>query len=132
MSQISRFFAGPHRASFALLGLGLIASAFTACLERSSSPSPAPSPSRADASAPADDPVHVEPAAPLDAAPPVLWIRVEMPVDPARIVLVHGHAGSAQVSQVRRGEISRTLRAELVPVVIWSEDPSPPLDGFPL
>jgi hypothetical protein len=127
MSQISRFFAGPHRASFALLGLGLVASAFTACLERSTAPTP--SPSRADAAAPADDPVHVEPVAPLDAAPPVLWIRVEMPVDPARIVLVHGHAGSAQVSQVRRGEISKALQAELVPVVIWSEEASAPRGG---
>lgn len=127
MSQISRFFAGPHRASFALLGLGLVASAFSACLERRATPTTAPS--LADASAPADDPVHVEPAAPLDAAPPVLWIRAEMPVDPARIVLVHGRAGSAQVSQVRRGELSKTLRAQLVPVAIWSEDPSLLLDG---
>jgi len=69
------------------------------------------------------DPVTVEPAASLTAAPAVLWIRVEKPVDPARIALVRGRAGAAQVSQVRRGEISRVLQDRLVPVTIWSEDP---------
>ncbi|MEP7126567.1 MAG: lamin tail domain-containing protein [Byssovorax sp.] len=125
MSQISRFFAGPHRAALVLLGCGLVAGAFSACLERSSLPDrSSPPPPLADAGAPVDDPVHVEPAAPLDAAPRVLWIRAEMPVDPARIVLVHGHAGSAQVSQVRRDEISKTLQAQLVPVTIWSDEAS--------
>jgi hypothetical protein len=122
MSKISRFVAGPPRIVSMFLGLSVFAAAFSACLERS--PGPAPSPSRAEeADASPGESVHLEPAAPLDAAPPVLWIRAEMPVDPERIVLVHGHAGSAQVSQVRRGEISKTLQAALVPVVIWSEDP---------
>jgi hypothetical protein len=128
MSQISRFAAGRQHVLPALLGLGFLAAAFSACLVRGSGADPDPAArDHVDASTPLVDPVHLEPAAPLDAAPPVLRIRVENPVDPARIVLVHGHAGSAQVSQVRRGEISKVLQAELVPVVIWSEDP--PADG---
>ncbi len=122
MSQISRFVVGPRRAVSIFFGFSVFAAAFSACLERSTAPTTAPPLAGAPASA-AEDPVHIEPAAPLDAAPPVLWIRAEMPVDPARIVLVHGHAGSAQVSQVRRGEISKTLQDSLVPVAIWSEDP---------
>ena len=122
MSQISRFAVGRRAPMSTLFSLGLVAAAFSACLSRP--PMPAPDEPE-EVLAPAIDPVRVEPAAPLDAAPPVLWIRAEMPVDPARIVLVRGHAGSAQVSQVRRGEISKTLQAQLVPVAIWSEEPSP-------
>jgi hypothetical protein len=108
----------------ALAVLALLAAAFSACLSRPPIPGPKPEEPADDEPIQPRDPVSVVPAAPLDAAPPVLWIRVEKPVDPARIVLVHGRAGSAQVSQVRRGEISRVLRATLVPSVIWSEEPS--------
>ena len=125
MSQISPVIAGRPTALSALVSLGLLAAAFSACLVRP--PIPAPDEHSVDVTTPSGDPVRVEPAAPLDAAPAVLWIRAEMPVDPARIVLVHGHAGSAQVSQVRRGEISKALQAHLVPVEIWSEDP--PAEG---
>jgi hypothetical protein len=123
MSQILLSFAGPRRT---FVCLGLLAAAFSACLVRGPIPT-ADDPVAATITP--RDPVRVEPAAPLDAAPPVLWIRAEMPVDPARIVLVHGHAGSAQLSQVRRGEISKTLHAQLVPVEIWSEDPPADDDG---
>lgn len=108
----------------ALAVLALLAAAFSACLSRPPIPGPRPPPSADDEPIQPGEPVSLVPAAPLDAAPPVLWIRVEMPVDPARIVLIHGRAGSAQVSQVRRGEISRALRATIVPSVIWSEEPS--------
>ena len=120
MSQISRLVVGRRAPVSTLLGLGLVAAVFSACLTRPSVPAPDEPP---EATTPSTDPVRVEPAAPLDAAPPVLWIRAEMPVDPARIVLARGHAGSAQVSQVRRGEISKALQGELVPVTIWSEEP---------
>lgn len=121
MSQTPSFSAGRSRSASSFVSLALVAAAFSACLSR------APTPAWEDAPeepAGSRDPVTVEPAASLDEAPPVLWIRVEKPVDPALIVLVHGPAGAAQVSQVRRGEISKTLRAKLVPVTIWSEDPA--------
>lgn len=126
MSHLSRLVARRPARLSAPLVLGLVAAVFSACLSRPSLPSADPP---AEMVEPSSDPIHVEPAAPLDAVPPVLWIRVEMPVDPDRIVLVHGHAGSAQVSQVRRGEISKTLRAQLVPMAIWSEDPPADAEG---
>jgi hypothetical protein len=126
MSHQSRLVAGRRAPVSAPLALGLVAAVLSACLARPPIPI-ADKPE--EAVTPSTDPVRVEPAAALDAAPPVLWIRTEMPVDPERIVLVHGHAGSAQVSQVRRGEISKALREQLVPVTIWTEDP--PSDSGP-
>src|SRR5512132_3801898 len=125
MSQTSLFTAGRSRSVSALAVLVLLAAAFSACLSRPPIPAPDPRPEQpTDEPGETRPPVSVVPEAPLAAAPPVLWIRVEKPVDPARIVLVHGRAGSAQVSQVRRGEISRAMRAGLVPSMIWSEEPS--------
>ena len=123
MSQPLFVSAGRHQAASILASLAFVAVAFSACIsglptftpeERAEAPVVSAEP----------EPVTVEPAAPLDAAPAVLWIRVKKPVDPAQIVLVRGRAGAAQVSQVRRGAISRTLRDQLVPVTIWSEDPA--------
>jgi hypothetical protein len=130
MSQASLLVAGRSRSVSALAALALLAAAFSACLSPPSIPIPGPRPPE-PSDAPIKprkprephEPVSLIPEAPLDAAPPVLWIRIEKPVDPARIVLVHGRAGSSQVGQVRRNEISRALRAELVPLMIWSEDP---------
>ncbi len=128
MSQSSLVASARSRSVPALAALALLTAAFTACLSRPSIPVPDPEPEEPSDGpiwprVPPRDPVSLIPAAPLDAAPPVIWIRVEGPVDPARIVLVHGRAGSAQLGQVRRNEISRILRATLVPVVIWSEEP---------
>lgn len=125
MRQSLFFSAGRHPAPSTLASFTLVAAAFSACLEGPPMYTPELTPEKpAEAPAASTEPVTVEPAAALTAAPAVLWIRVEKPVDPARIVLVHGRAGAAQVSQVRRGEISKTLQDQLVPVTIWSEDPA--------
>lgn len=123
MSQTSLLASRRARSAPALATLVLLAAAFSACLSRPSLPVPGPKPEQ-PTSEPVKprEPVSVVPEAPLDAAPPVLWIRMERPVDTARIVLIHGRAGSAQLSQVRRGELSRVLRATIVPSVIWSEE----------
>ena len=124
MSQSPLVFAGRRRVVSTFAGLTLAAVSISACLSGSAPRYLSEKPAAEVPAAAVVDPVTVEPLAALTAAPAVLWIRVEEPVDPARIALVHGHAGSAQVSQVRRGEISKALQALLVPVMIWSEEPA--------
>lgn len=123
MSQPSLLVAGRARSVSALAAFVLFTAAFSACLSRPAIPLPgAKAEEPSDAPIQPRDPVSLVPEAPLDAAPPVFWISLKGPVDTARIVLVHGRAGSAQVSQVRRNEISRALRSSLVPLTIWREE----------
>ncbi len=73
--------------------------------------------------------VTVDPAAPLDAVPPVLRIHIDLgggPADPNRaesgpFVLVAGEVGPAHLGQLARDEISAALAARLIPMVTWRE-----------
>lgn len=66
----------------------------------------------------------LDPPAPLDAAPPVLRLRVALAgavLDPARVVLVSGSLGPAHLRQLQRGEPSKALSKRIIPALIWSD-----------
>ncbi|WP_437534720.1 lamin tail domain-containing protein [Sorangium sp. So ce726] len=69
--------------------------------------------------------LQIEPAAPLDAAPPVLRVRVLLPgaalgsVDPARALVVRGKLSAAHLRQIERGELSTALSERVVPSIAW-------------
>jgi hypothetical protein len=67
--------------------------------------------------------LQVEPEADVQAAPPILRLRVTSAsdADPAAFVLVRGAVGRAHVRQLASGEISKALRERLVPALTWAE-----------
>lgn len=75
--------------------------------------------------------VELDPGAPLDAAPPVIRLRVRVPGVPAeeadltQIVLVHGKVGPAHLRQIARGEISGALSERIVPSIAWVDEDAP-------
>ncbi|WP_437877775.1 lamin tail domain-containing protein [Sorangium sp. So ce513] len=72
--------------------------------------------------------LQIEPAAPLDAAPPVLRLRVRLPgsaagsVDPGRALVVRGKLGAAHRRQIEQGELSNALAKRVVPSIAWLND----------
>jgi hypothetical protein len=69
--------------------------------------------------------VTLEPPAALDAAPPVLRVRVTAggdALDPGLLALVSGSVGPAQLLEVARGKVSATLAKRVVPALAWAED----------
>lgn len=73
--------------------------------------------------APADFAVQLEPAAPLDRAPPILRLHLtlEPPADLDRIVLVEGDLSASRLLELSRGDIPDSLRKRFLPVVAWPE-----------
>lgn len=67
--------------------------------------------------------VTVDPAAPLDAAPRVLRLRIDAapPPDPARIALVHGDVGPGHLRQIAQGEPSATLTKRIIPARVFRD-----------
>ncbi|WP_437736228.1 lamin tail domain-containing protein [Sorangium sp. So ce1335] len=75
--------------------------------------------------------LQIDPAAPLDAAPPVLRLRVRLPgtaaghVDPGRALVLRGKVGAAHLRQIEQGELSNALAERVVPSIAWlNEAPS--------
>src|SRR5262245_54371786 len=71
--------------------------------------------------------VTLDPSAPLDAAPPVLRVRIASTgaaIDLARVVLAEGHLGPAHLRQIQRDERSMALSKRILPAIVWREDPS--------
>ncbi|MFO0758833.1 MAG: lamin tail domain-containing protein [Byssovorax sp.] len=113
------------RALAALLAFALQSSLLVACRPDLGPLSAAGDDPSAPAPAPPSVTLSIDPPAPLDAAPRVLRLRLSASgsaLDPARIALVEGDAGPAQLRQVQRDEISKTLEKRLVPVQIWREE----------
>lgn len=73
--------------------------------------------------------LQIEPAAPPDAAPPVLRLRVRLPgtrpgdVDLARVLLFRGPINAAHLRQIEQGELSKALSERIVPSLAWLEEP---------
>jgi hypothetical protein len=75
--------------------------------------------------------VSVEPAAPLDAVPAVLRLRLDLDggpppppdAEPTRFVLVAGEVGSAHLGQLARNEISAALEERALPAARWCSHP---------
>lgn len=67
--------------------------------------------------------LHLDPEADLQAAPPILRLRVALAgeADPAAFVLVRGEVSKAHVRQLASEEISKALRERLVPALSWAE-----------
>jgi lamin tail-like protein len=69
--------------------------------------------------------VSAEPAAALDALPPVVWLRVRAvsggALDPTAVYLVEGEVGPAHLGQIARDEISKALRERIVPAIVWPD-----------
>ncbi|AUX41055.1 hypothetical protein SOCE26_024600 [Sorangium cellulosum] len=87
-----------------------------------------------DLDAPADEAgveLQIEPPAPLDAAPPVLRLRIHLPdvspedVDLARVLVIRGKIGSAHVRQIEQGEPSKALSDRVVPSLAWLQETPP-------
>ncbi|WP_437969932.1 lamin tail domain-containing protein [Sorangium sp. So ce260] len=74
--------------------------------------------------------LQIEPEAPLDAAPPVLRLRVRLPgaslegVDPARALIIRGKISATHLRHIEQGELSKALSERVVPSIAW-------LDGTP-
>ncbi|WP_437679866.1 lamin tail domain-containing protein [Sorangium sp. So ce131] len=75
--------------------------------------------------------LQIEPPAPLDAAPPVLRLRVHLPavsaedVDLARVLVIRGKIGAAHVRQLEQGEPSKALSERVVPSLAWLQEAPP-------
>jgi hypothetical protein len=67
--------------------------------------------------------VTVEPAAPLDAVPRALRVRLRarQALDPAATALVAGPVGPAHIREIAEGEVSKALSKRLVPAQAWRE-----------
>lgn len=67
--------------------------------------------------------VTVEPAAPLDAVPRALRVRLRarQALDPAATALVRGEVGPAHLREIARGKISKALGERVVPAQAWVE-----------
>ena len=67
--------------------------------------------------------VTAEPGAPLDAAPPVLRLRVDSSagLDPARVALVLGDVGPVQLRELGKGNISTAFAKRFVPALTWRD-----------
>lgn len=74
--------------------------------------------------------VEVEPPSPLDAAPPILRLRLsfgaEPPVDPGRVFLIEGEIGPSHVRQIERDDLSKALSARIVPAFVWLDEAALP------
>jgi Lamin Tail Domain len=71
--------------------------------------------------------IALEPGGALDAAPPILRIRLQAapgdwPPDETRLALISGDIGSAQLGQIARNDISNALNERIVPSLSWRED----------
>ncbi len=80
--------------------------------------------------------VSTQPAAALEAAPPVVHIVVKADggaIDPTRVALVEGTLGSGQLREFTKGQLSSALAKRVVPSIAWAEQsrvvlaPSAPL-----
>jgi hypothetical protein len=67
--------------------------------------------------------VTVEPAAPLDAVPRALRVRLRagQPLDPAATALVRGPVGPGQMREIAAGKVSKALGERLVQAEAWRE-----------
>jgi hypothetical protein len=67
--------------------------------------------------------LEVEPPSPIEAAPPILRLRLffdaEPPVDPARVYLIEGEIGPSHIRQIKRNALSKALSARIVPALVW-------------
>jgi len=74
--------------------------------------------------------VEIEPPAPIEAAPPILRLRVFFgagaPVDLARVFLIEGEIGPSHVRQIERGDLSKALSARVVPALVWLDEAALP------
>lgn len=75
--------------------------------------------------------LEIEPASPLDAAPPILRLRLSfdagLSVDPTRVFLIEGDIGPSHVRQIERDDLSKALSARIVPALVWLEDAAEPV-----
>ncbi|WP_044985758.1 lamin tail domain-containing protein [Sorangium cellulosum] len=116
------------------LALAPLAASALSCAPELAAPPRSPPPDEEDAEladpADAGPELHIEPEAPLHAAPPVLRLRVRLPgaspegVDPARALVVRGKVGAAHLRQIEQGELSKALSERVIPSIAW-------LDGMP-
>jgi hypothetical protein len=78
--------------------------------------------------------LEVEPAAPPDAVPPILRLRLLFdagpPVDPARVFLIEGEVGPAHIRQIEKGALSKALSKRIVPALVWPDDAASPEQGI--
>jgi hypothetical protein len=69
--------------------------------------------------------VETDPPAPVDAAPPILRVRLSFDgadsADPARVLLFEGEIGPAHLRQIERGTLSKALTERVVPSIAWIE-----------
>jgi hypothetical protein len=85
----------------------------------------------AAADAGSDVRLELTPAAPIDAALPVLQARLHLPgvagsdVDLGRVALVHGQVREAHLRQIVQGELSGALSERIIPSLAWIEDGAP-------
>ncbi|WP_437289951.1 lamin tail domain-containing protein [Sorangium sp. So ce406] len=69
--------------------------------------------------------LQIDPAAPLDAAPPVLRLLVRLPaaaagsVDPGRALILRGKIGAAHLRQIEQDDLSNALAERVVPSIAW-------------
>ncbi|AUX21357.1 hypothetical protein SOCEGT47_018390 [Sorangium cellulosum] len=75
--------------------------------------------------------LQIEPAAPPDAAPPVLRLRVRLPgasaeaIDLDRVFVFHGKIGAVHLRQIEQDDLSKALSERVVPSIAWLDEPSP-------
>ncbi|XXX80012.1 lamin tail domain-containing protein [Sorangium sp. So ce134] len=114
------------------LALAPLAASALSCAPELAAPPPFHEEEGADPADPADagPELQIEPEAPVNAAPPVLRLRVRLPgaslegVDPARALVVRGKISAAHLRQIEQGELSKALSERIVPSIAW-------LDGTP-
>jgi hypothetical protein len=69
--------------------------------------------------------VAIEPEAMADAAPSVVWLRVDAPpagTDPSRVTVVSGELSPTLLREFATDQVSAALSARVVPVVAWLDD----------
>src|SRR5262245_27098976 len=68
--------------------------------------------------------VALEPGAPLDAAPSVLQLRIDLPpvgAAPERVVLAEGELGPGHLRELAENDISDALSERLLDVIAWAD-----------
>lgn len=72
----------------------------------------------------------IEPPSPIDAAPPILRLRLAFdkapPVDPARVYLFKDELGPSHLRQIERDELSKALSKRIVPALVWKDEAASP------
>lgn len=112
--------SGPNRFLSPTLTVLLLTLVVCGCRPDLPSPSSHSSPSEPSS----EFVVHIEPEAPLTAAPRVLRAHLQWadPIDKARVFLIRGEVTDYHLRQIERDDLTKTLQERIVPALVWAEN----------